>query len=77
MNIREDTRKMLKMSGKTQKWLAKEAGVNLSSLSRYLGMKEPGNTILEKIFPFVYGDKKPQLEGDSHGKRGREFDSVG
>ncbi len=59
MNIREDTRKMLKESGKTQKWLAKEAGINLSALSRYLGMKEPGNTITDKLFPFVYGEKRP------------------
>lgn len=50
---------MLLRSGWTVKRLAKEANVNASALSRYLGMKEHGQTITEKIIPFVYGERIP------------------
>jgi len=70
MNIRHDTRTMLKATGWTLSRLAKEAGVNASALSRYLGMKNPGQTIADKIYPFVATPRYPSSDNSPHPEAG-------
>lgn len=57
MTLQQDTRRMLKEAKWSVKRLAEEAQVNPSALSRFLGRE--GQSIAEKIYPFIAGDKCP------------------
>ena len=71
MNIQADIRKLLRESGWSQGRLAQEAGINESALSKFLGRKE-GDSIAERLWPFVYGDKRPTPKQDSPVPSGQE-----
>ena len=58
MNIQTDLKQMLAESGWSQERLAKEADLNPSALSKFLGRAE-GKAIAERVWPFIYGDKRP------------------
>lgn len=64
MNIREDTRKMLKECGWTHDQLAQAIGMDRSVLTRYLGLENKKGTIAERLLPFVYGHKRPKKNPD-------------
>lgn len=62
MHIQTDIKKMLSESGWSQGRLAKEAGLNLSALSKFLGRRDQGRAIAERVWPFIYGDKRPPIK---------------
>lgn len=64
MSIQKDIKKMLAESGWTQKQLAEAAGVNQCALSKMLN--RDGGSILERIHPFIYGEKRPEKTEPSH-----------
>lgn len=58
MNIQTDVKIMLKESGWSQGRLAREAELNPSALSKFMGRDE-GKAIAERLWPYIYGDKRP------------------
>ena len=58
MSIQTDVKTMLRESGWSQDRLAREAELNPSALSKFMG-REEGKAIAERLWPFVYGDKRP------------------
>lgn len=67
MNIKSDLKKLLAESGWTVLRLASEAGVSKDSLYRLLRGERGGvnSTTLEKLWPFLYGDRRPAAADDA------------
>ena len=61
MNIKSDIKKVLAESGMSVTELARLSDVNQSILSRFVNGKQKGlhSDTLEKLWPFIYGDKRP------------------
>ena len=62
MSIQNDIKRMMAESGWTQQKLAAEAGVNPCALSKLLNRNEK-KSIVERIWPYIYGDKRPPAKG--------------
>ena len=73
MNIQTEIHRMLAESGWTQKRLAQEAGINASALSKF--MSREGESIPERVFPFVFGDKRPPARGKTSSQTGDVHES--
>ena len=65
MSIQNDIKHVLAESGWTQQRLAAESGVNPCGLSKLLNRKGK-LSIVERIWPYIYGDKRPpaKTQGD-------------
>ena len=59
MNIQSDIKEMLADSGWSTSQLAREAEINPSALFRFLSKNKPGKSIADRLWPYVYGDKRP------------------
>ena len=56
MTIQSDLKNFLQERGVTQKEFAEIVGINVCSLSTF--MNRSGDSIAERIAPFVYGEKR-------------------
>ena len=67
MNIREDIINLLNESGWSQTALALESGVPQSTLSKILTGVSKGvhSSTLEKLWPYLYGEKRPSPAEES------------
>ena len=65
MSIQTDIKQMLAEAGWSQERLAREAELNPSALSKFMGRGD-GKSIAERVWPFVYGHKRPPLKNASH-----------
>lgn len=61
MNLVEDIRRVLEESGWSATHLAKEAGVAPPIITRLLSgeRKEVRSGTLQRLWPFLYGEKRP------------------
>lgn len=61
MDIPTDIREFLTVSGWTAKRLAVEAGVEPSTITRLVRGERQGvnSRTLDKLWPFLYGDRRP------------------
>jgi len=61
MNIRKDLQEMFKATGWTPSRLSRESGVPVNVITRYLKKEREMRTdTLEKLWPYIYGDKRPK-----------------
>lgn len=66
MNITHDLVQFFAETKWTQTRLAKEAGIHIVSLNRLTRGHRKGcsSATLEKLWPFLYGDKRPAVHED-------------
>lgn len=66
MNIKQEIQNALERLGWTATKLANEAGVAPPVLTRFLSGDRDGihSKTLEKLWPFIYGDKRPKPTED-------------
>jgi len=58
MNIQQDLKKYLEVSGETPQQLAQKSGVHFTLIYRILsGNHDPRVSTLKKLWPFLYGDE--------------------
>jgi DNA-binding Xre family transcriptional regulator len=64
MNIKADLKNVLAESGWSASRLAAAAGVSAPVVTRFLSGARAGlhSSTLEKLWPFIYGDKRPNPE---------------
>lgn len=64
MKIKTDIKHMLDETGLNLSDLGRLSGVNQSILSRFINGHQAGlnSKTLEKLWPYVYGDKRPQAK---------------
>ncbi|WP_319764467.1 helix-turn-helix transcriptional regulator [Maridesulfovibrio sp.] len=64
MNIKEDLKKFLEDTGWTAAKLANEANISAPVITRFLSGARKGlhSSTLEKLWPYLYGDKRPKPE---------------
>ena len=74
MNISTDIKNMLAKSGWTQDKLAAEAGVHPTTLSNMLKRigTDDDKSALGRIWPYIYGDKRPPAKSPAAGEETRE-----
>lgn len=68
MNIQKDLKQFLNETKWTQVELAKRSGVTQSTISMLLtgSRKGCGSKVLEKLWPYLYGDRRPVSHDHNH-----------
>lgn len=60
MTMQTDVKSMLEECGVSLLDLSRAAGINYTSLSRWM-QREDGQTLAERLAPYVYGEKRREL----------------